>query len=105
MTTPGEKVFSSSPQVKLAVFLSYMRAVGMFSSIMILLFYTLANACSVGSNFWLSAWSTANTDRPANTTSDNNDTNLYLGVYGALGLAQGECYKIALVFTKNSQVI
>ena len=69
------------------VFLAYMRSVGVFTSCVILLLYTLNNVATVYSNFWLSYWS--NDAAEANGTVDTSKRDMRLGVYGALGLVQG----------------
>ena len=56
-------------------------------ALLIVLFYVSANACSVGSNFWLSAWTD---DVPVNGTYDPRQRNLRLGIYALLGFSQGE---------------
>jgi hypothetical protein len=72
-----------------------MRAVGLPASLMIIVFYIMSNAASVGSNFWLSDWSMdsviANINNTGNETVpvDIAKTKMRLGVYGVLGLAQG----------------
>lgn len=58
---------------------------------------------SIGSNTWLSMWSDDNlTD--VNNTVDHVKQNMYLGVYGGLGLGQGMCLKIYnyFLFINNS---
>ena len=76
-------------QVKFRVFLAYLSSVGWLISAGIILLYTLNNAAQVGANFWLSAW--ADDPPPVNGTVDTAQRDLRLGVYGALGLAQGQC--------------
>lgn len=74
-------------QVKLSVFLMYLRYVGLVISLVIVLLYVLTNALSIYSNFWLSEWSN---DRPINGTFDTSLRDLRLGIYGALGFGQGK---------------
>jgi len=86
-------------QVKMSVFLTYMHAVGIKASILIIFFYLLSNVAAMISNFWLSSWSmdctTVFGNNSGNATgndslSQNLDTvTLRLGVYGTLGLLQG----------------
>lgn len=45
----------------------------------------LYQAFSIGSNVWLGEWSSNNI-----TANDTDKRDLYLGVYGALGIGQGE---------------
>jgi len=73
-------------QVKLKVFLTYMRAIGPIVSICIVLFYIVNHSCSIAANFWLSAWS----NDADNATVSMAQRDMRLGVYGALGLAQGQ---------------
>ena len=82
------RVHCSVLQVKSAVFLAYMRAVGALLSCVIVLFYILYNAASIYSNVWLSEWS--NDARFPNSTHDPDQRNMRLGVYGALGVLQGK---------------
>jgi len=72
-------------QVKLKIFLTYMKAIGPIVSILIVLFYIMNHTCSVSANFWLSAWS----NDAENATVSMAQRDMRLGVYGALGLAQG----------------
>ena len=44
-------------QVKLSVFLDYVRSLTWYMAFLILLFNVLTNGMSVGGNFWLAAWS------------------------------------------------
>ena len=85
-------------QVKMNVFLAYMRSVGVFTSCVILLLYTLNNVATVYSNFWLSYWS--NDAAEANGTVDTSKRDMRLGVYGALGLVQGGSNSSLVCFIK-----
>lgn len=67
-----------------------MKAVGALLSIIIIAFYFLYNAASIGSNMWLSDWS--NDALYFNTTHDTAHRNMRLGVYGAIGFLQGWYY-------------
>ena len=44
-------------QVKLSVFFNYLRSLTWYIAFLILLFNVLSSGLSVGSNFWLAAWS------------------------------------------------
>jgi len=72
-------------QVKLKIFLTYMKAIGPIVSICIVLFYIVNHSCSIAANFWLSEWS----NDADNATVSLAQRDMRLGVYGALGLAQG----------------
>ena len=75
------------PQVKHVVFVTYLRYIGMLTAAAIVACYLLASATSVGSNFWLSEWSS---DADTNSTVASSNRDIRLGVYGALGFAQGQ---------------
>ena len=73
-------------QVKPVVFFTYSRYIGLMTAIAIVVCYLGASGTSVGSNFWLSEWSS---DAHINGTMAASRRDLRLGVYGALGFAQG----------------
>lgn len=70
--------------VKWDVYKHYLRSIGMALSIATIILNMAFQGFSIGSNIWLSRWSTD--ERAANDTSVRD---MYLGVYGALGLGQG----------------
>lgn len=79
-------------QVKLSVFWEYMKAIGLPLSIFSIFLFFCHHLSSLGSNYWLSLW----TDDPViNNTQPNRE--MRLGVYGALGLTQGDLRDIHVV--------
>lgn len=75
---------ASTGQVKLSVFLTYAKAIGIpLSCVSLLLFFT-HHLLSLFSNYWLSLW----TDDPV-VNGTQPDRLMRLGVYGGLGLSQG----------------
>ncbi|KAH9518524.1 Multidrug resistance-associated protein 1 [Bulinus truncatus] len=74
-------------RVKLSVFMEYVKAVGALLSAVIMIFYILYNSASIYSNIWLSEWS--NDARNPNISANEDNRNMRLGVYGALGIIQG----------------
>ena len=65
---------------------------------LIALGFTSAQLFSIGTTVWLSQWSDAS-EKLGNNTMPNNERDMYLGVYGALGLGQSKyihLYKNAL---------
>ncbi|XP_033117760.1 multidrug resistance-associated protein 1-like isoform X2 [Anneissia japonica] len=81
-----EKEKTETGKVKWSVYTTYLKSVGWPLSILILIFYLLSNAASIGANLWLSHWS----DQPViDGVNDASKRDMYLGVYGALGFAQG----------------
>ncbi|RUS88621.1 hypothetical protein EGW08_003647, partial [Elysia chlorotica] len=78
-------------RVKVEVFVAYIKAVGPLLSVIIIIFYILNNGTLICANIWLSEWS--NDARDPNISSDTSQRDLRLGVYGALGFAQGEFWR------------
>ncbi|XP_050416421.2 multidrug resistance-associated protein 1-like [Patella vulgata] len=77
--------------VKLAVFIEYAKAIGGITTLLIFLIYLGYQVASVYSSIWLSQW----TDDPyllnrtlSKTTKYQDKNDMYLGVYGGLGVAQ-----------------
>ncbi|XP_068452238.1 multidrug resistance-associated protein 1 isoform X2 [Clinocottus analis] len=70
--------------VKLSVFGSYLKAIGVILSCISLLLFLTQHLVSLFSNYWLSLWTD---DLVVNGTQPNRL--MRLGVYGALGLSQG----------------
>ncbi|XP_066094773.1 ATP-binding cassette sub-family C member 2 [Saccopteryx bilineata] len=83
-----KKEIVETGKVKFSIYLTYLRAVGWYSIFFINLAYMISFVALIGSNLWLSAWTSDSknfnsTDYPAS----QRDTRI--GVYGALGLVQG----------------
>ncbi|CAL7934381.1 unnamed protein product [Xylocopa violacea] len=74
--------------VKWQVYSHYFKSIGWFLSISTIVMNAMFQGFSIGSNTWLSIWSDGNlTD--VNNTINRSKQDMYLGVYGALGLGQG----------------
>uniref|UniRef100_A0A8C6TRJ6 ABC-type glutathione-S-conjugate transporter n=1 Tax=Neogobius melanostomus TaxID=47308 RepID=A0A8C6TRJ6_9GOBI len=71
-------------QVKVTVYLEYAKAVGLVLSVVICLLYGCQSAAAIGANVWLSDWTN---DAATNRTQER--VNMRVGVYAALGIAQG----------------
>lgn len=69
--------------VKGRVYMLYVNAIGKGITLLILLCLALGQASQVGSNFWLSYWSNNGETDPDKVAKQ---IDMYLGVYGALGL-------------------
>ncbi|XP_069171929.1 multidrug resistance-associated protein 1 isoform X6 [Procambarus clarkii] len=74
-------------KVSFGVYGYYIRAIGVLSASFTIIFYVLSQACTVGSNVWLTAWS-QDPKAVINGTMDTSVRDKYLGVYGALGIGQ-----------------
>uniref|UniRef100_A0AAY5EJZ7 ABC-type glutathione-S-conjugate transporter n=1 Tax=Electrophorus electricus TaxID=8005 RepID=A0AAY5EJZ7_ELEEL len=74
---------SAPNQVKLELYVEYFRTIGLAFIVPILFLYAFQQAASLAYSYWLSLWA----DEPVvNGTQLNTD--MKLGVYGALGFAQ-----------------
>ncbi|XP_061564507.1 ATP-binding cassette sub-family C member 3 isoform X2 [Cololabis saira] len=71
-------------RVKGKVYLEYAKAVGLLLSVVICMLYGCQSAAAIGANIWLSHWTN---DASTNQTKEN--VHMRVGVYAALGIAQG----------------
>ncbi|KAL0267499.1 UNVERIFIED_CONTAM: hypothetical protein PYX00_009752 [Menopon gallinae] len=69
--------------VKWKVYSHYLKSIGVSLSLATIIMNILYQAFSIGSNVWLGEWSSDNI-----TVNDTEKRDLYLGVYGALGIGQ-----------------
>ena len=87
-------------QVKMSVFLTYIKSVGFFTSFLLIFLYLCAEAAAILSNFWLGDWSSevevVHRDPTLNGTKAAEETEGFgnrkfgrLAVYGTLGMGQG----------------
>ena len=76
--------------MKFSVFWAYAKSVKVYLAVGIVLFIILAEIASVASGIWLARWSSAN------VTSDA-ERDMYLGVYGGLGVTQALCVLISSI--------
>ena len=65
--------------------MEYFKTVGLAFTLPIIFLYAFQQAASLGYNYWLSVWA----DSPI-INGTQHDTDLKLGVFGTLGLAQGQ---------------
>ena len=79
------------------MFFRYTQALGTIYVLLITFFFLLYQVASVLSSIWLSEWTEdpllKNTSIAANSSEYQNKQNMYLGVYGGLGGAQGKFKK------------
>ncbi|KAJ8967485.1 hypothetical protein NQ314_002799 [Rhamnusium bicolor] len=69
------------------VYKHYLRSIGMFLTLATVLLNMVFQGFSIGSNVWLGVWADDNTT-VVNNTVVTSKRDLYLGVYGALGIGQ-----------------
>ncbi|XP_076672367.1 multidrug-Resistance like Protein 1 isoform X1 [Andrena cerasifolii] len=74
--------------VKWRVYSHYFKSIGWFLSITTIIMNAIFQGFSIGSNSWLSLWSNDNLTA-YNSTYSKSQQDMYLGVYGGLGLGQG----------------
>ncbi|XP_076628337.1 multidrug-Resistance like Protein 1 isoform X1 [Colletes latitarsis] len=81
---------SETGSVKWQVYSHYFKSIGWFLSISTIIMNAIFQGFSIGSNSWLGLWSDDNlTDYYNNNTFNRAKQDVYLGVYGGLGLGQG----------------
>lgn len=88
----GEKLIEAEKaetgNVSWQVYKHYLKSIGFFLMLTTLLLNLVYQGFSVGSNVWLGVWAD---DKKiiVNKTVDTGRRDMYLGVYGALGIGQG----------------
>uniref|UniRef100_A0A8C6SSY5 Uncharacterized protein n=1 Tax=Neogobius melanostomus TaxID=47308 RepID=A0A8C6SSY5_9GOBI len=97
-----EKEAMESGQVKLSVFLQYMRAMGWGYTAIVIAIYFIQNVAFIGQNLWLSDW-TNDAIEYENMTYPAWKRDTRIGVFGALGVAQGNMF-VATVLLANASV-
>ena len=88
----GEKLIeaekSETGGVKWDVYKHYLKSIGFSLTFATLFLNLIFQGFSIGSNLWLSRWS-SDSAIVVNGTTDTARRDMYLGVYGALGFGQG----------------
>lgn len=82
-----EQEKSEVGSVKWAVYKHYLKSIGVGLTLLTVLLNIIYQGFSVGSNIWLTKWSS---DKTAATDTDQR--NMYLGGYAAFGLGQGKMF-------------
>lgn len=73
------------------MYVQYLRAMGWTYSLVVFLMYFIQNVAFIGSNFWLSDWTNdADASLLNNNTAPRMSVDVRVGVFGALGVAQGK---------------
>ncbi|XP_069851649.1 ATP-binding cassette sub-family C member 2 [Dipodomys merriami] len=93
-----QKEFMETGKVKFSIYVKYLQAIGLCSIVFIILIYTMNSVAFIGSNLWLSAW-TSDSQTFNSTTYPASQRDLRIGIYAALGLAQGFCVLGASILT------
>uniref|UniRef100_A0A663DU65 ATP binding cassette subfamily C member 2 n=1 Tax=Aquila chrysaetos chrysaetos TaxID=223781 RepID=A0A663DU65_AQUCH len=91
-TRPELSALSPGPCiVKFSMYLRYLHAVGLWYSFWVAMGYVGQYVAFVGTNLWLSAW-TDDAQHYLNQTYPTEQRDLRIGVFGALGVSQGDCW-------------
>uniref|UniRef100_A0A672I9D7 ATP-binding cassette, sub-family C (CFTR/MRP), member 2 n=1 Tax=Salarias fasciatus TaxID=181472 RepID=A0A672I9D7_SALFA len=98
-----EKEAMETGWVKLSVFLQYLRAMGWGYTAVAALVYFIGNVAFVGQNLWLSEW-TKDAVVYANETYPPSLRDLRVGVFGALGVAQGLFVFLGTLILVNASI-
>lgn len=78
--------------MKWEVYKHYLKSIGLTLSVATVFLNMIFQGFSIGSNLWLSRWST---DEAAE--NDTSVRDMYLGVYGAFGAGQGKKFVFGVV--------
>lgn len=95
-----EKEKSETGSVKWEVYKHYLKSIGVVLSLATVFLNIVFQGFSIGSNLWLVRWST---DR--NVVNDTGLRDMYLGVYGALGIGQGKSFYAFFHSYKHYQLL
>uniref|UniRef100_A0A8P4G8C0 ABC-type glutathione-S-conjugate transporter n=1 Tax=Dicentrarchus labrax TaxID=13489 RepID=A0A8P4G8C0_DICLA len=98
-----EKETMETGQVKFSVYLQYLRAMGWGYTVMVFVVYFIQNIAFIGQNLWLSDWTNDAVDY-YNMTYPNWKRDTRVGVFGALGVAQGLFVFLGTLLMANASV-
>lgn len=98
-----EKETMETGQVKFSMYLQYTRAMGWAYTIVAFVIYFIQNVAFIGQNLWLSAWTN---DAMVYNSSDYPIwlRDQRLGVFGALGIAQGILVFLGTLLLANASI-
>ncbi|KAI7805399.1 canalicular multispecific organic anion transporter 1 isoform X1 [Triplophysa rosa] len=98
-----EKEAMETGKVKFSVFLQYLRAMGWGYTIWSFLIYFVQNVAFIGQNLWLSDW-TNDAVEYLNTSYPSHVRDTRIGVFGALGIAQGFLVFLGTILLANGAI-
>uniref|UniRef100_A0A8C9ZYF9 ATP-binding cassette, sub-family C (CFTR/MRP), member 2 n=1 Tax=Sander lucioperca TaxID=283035 RepID=A0A8C9ZYF9_SANLU len=98
-----EKETMETGQVKFSMYIQYLRAMGWGYTVMVFLVYFIQNIAFIGQNLWLSNWTNDAVDY-YNMTYPNWKRDTRVGVFGALGVAQGLFVFLGTLLLANASV-
>lgn len=83
------------------VYKHYLKSIGLFLTFATVFLNMVFQGFSIGSNVWLGVWAN-DTSLNVNGTVNTGRRDLYLGVYGALGIGQGKCFLLYFFFSSQT---
>ncbi|KHJ45686.1 ABC transporter, ATP-binding protein [Trichuris suis] len=95
-----EEEVAATGGVKLKVYMSYFKAIGLLTMLVIALLYVGSSGFNIGSSFWLADWS-----NEALSPESAHSVETRIGVYGGLGIAQGLFILFGTLFLSYRMVI
>uniref|UniRef100_A0A4W4G3P7 ATP-binding cassette, sub-family C (CFTR/MRP), member 2 n=1 Tax=Electrophorus electricus TaxID=8005 RepID=A0A4W4G3P7_ELEEL len=101
LTLPNQ--FPTFHQVKFSVYLHYLRAMGWWHASTFVMTYLLQNVAFIGQNLWLSDW-TNDSETYTNRTYPADIRDMRIGVFGALGVAQGFLVFLGTLILANGAI-
>uniref|UniRef100_A0A4W4G0I7 ATP-binding cassette, sub-family C (CFTR/MRP), member 2 n=1 Tax=Electrophorus electricus TaxID=8005 RepID=A0A4W4G0I7_ELEEL len=98
-----EKEAMKTGKVKFSVYLHYLRAMGWWHASTFVMTYLLQNVAFIGQNLWLSDW-TNDSETYTNRTYPADIRDMRIGVFGALGVAQGFLVFLGTLILANGAI-
>lgn len=98
-----EKETMETGQVKFSVYIRYLSAMGWTYSTLVFVVYFIQNIAFIGQNLWLSDW-TKDAEDYFNMTYPAWKRDTRVGVFGALGVAQGFLVFLGTLLLANSSI-
>ncbi|KAK2865713.1 hypothetical protein Q7C36_001769 [Tachysurus vachellii] len=99
-----EKETVETGKVKFSMYLQYLRSVGWGFTTMFIVVYFIQNVAFLGQNLWLSDWTNDALNYPNGSSYPAHIRDMRIGVFGALGVAQGLLVFIGALIQANGAI-
>ncbi|GAA6077114.1 canalicular multispecific organic anion transporter 1, partial [Tachysurus ichikawai] len=99
-----EKETVETGKVKFSMYLQYLRSVGWGFTTMFIVVYFIQNVAFLGQNLWLSDWTNDALKYPNGSSYPAHIRDMRIGVFGALGVAQGLLVFIGALIQANGAI-